>query len=176
MASGKWLEMDWASSPCRMVEYRGELKAQPTPTVAVSPLLQTATLTIGFRLRSKARPGSAATGILTDVKSAGLSGRGPSVPEMTTASPEEVTRLVPERGVPIGSLLLLFYPRRSTGVSISARDPDTISAHHEQVVALDSRLPPGWSAEDVAEYLERLARAYRNDDLYTADEIEAVSK
>ena len=91
-------------------------------------------------------------------------------------TPEAVTRLVPERGVPIGSLLLLFYPRRSTGVSFSPMDPDTISAHHEQVIALDPRLPPGWSGADVAAYLEQLAAAYRADELYSADELDEVAK
>lgn len=87
-------------------------------------------------------------------------------------TPEDLTRLVPERGVPIGSLLLLFYPRRSTGVSISPRE--TLSAHHEQIIALDPRLPPGWTGGDVAEYLERLAGAYREDDLLSVEELSSL--
>ena len=90
------------------------------------------------------------------------------------ASPDEVIRLVPERGVPIGSLLLLFYPRRSTGYS--SPKPGTLSAHHEQVIALDPRLPPGWTGADVATYLERLAAAYREDTLCSAEELESVAK
>lgn len=85
--------------------------------------------------------------------------------------PDDVGRLV-EHGVPIGSLLLLFYPRRSTGVSIS--HPSTLSAHHEQIIALDPRLPPGWTGEDVADYLERLAGAFREDDLLSVDELSRV--
>lgn len=90
---------------------------------------------------------------------------------------ESVIRLVPERGIPIGSLLLLFYPRRATAVSISEEPAgETLSARHQQVIVLDPRLPLGWTGADVASYLEQLASGYRADELLTANEMEEASK